>query len=537
MRHLRFVLALLVLPLCLQLNTLAQDANEIARGTVFEDIDGDGSFSEGDKPMADVRVSNGRQIVKTDAGGKYTLPVTDDTTIFVLKPRGYGTKLNEHNNPLFYYTHKPNGSPALQYAAVEPTGPLPTSIDFPLYEQAEPQQFKAIMFGDPQPRNQQEVDYMAHDVVEDLIGTDASFGVTLGDIVYDDLDMFGPQAQVISTLGIPWYNIVGNHDINFDAKNDKQSDETFEKWFGPNYYSFDYGPVHFLVLDDVEWYIKMPGQGAYRGGLGKEQMEFIRNDLALIPDNQLVVIMMHIPLIQVKDREELYRLIEKRPFCMSISAHTHMHEHRYITKEDGWQGPQPHHHIINVTVSGSWWAGAPDERRIPHTQMRDGAPNGYSILHFDGHQYSMEFRAAGRPQDYQMEIVIPESISADQLTTTDAYANVFNASPTANVEFRINGGPWSKMAHTIEIDPLYQAVYDAEMELLNKFDEHQRPWLKLNEPDENDHSKHLWKAKLPGGLSGLSIFEVRAETMDGKTHTDRRFFRVTPAATAVPSKN
>src|SRR5690606_7210489 len=130
-------------------------------------------------------------------------------------------------------------------------------------------------------------------------------------------------------------------------------DETFERVFGPSYYSFDYGPVHFLVLDDIEWLVEdSNGRGRYRGGLGEKQMEFIRNDLAGIPHDQLVVLMMHIPLVDVHDRHELYRLIEQRPFCLSIAGHTHHHEHRFITHADGWRGPEPHHHIINVTVCG-----------------------------------------------------------------------------------------------------------------------------------------------------------------------------------------
>ncbi len=64
-------------------------------------------------------------------------------------------------------------------------------------------------------------------------------------------------------------------------------------------------------------------------------MEFIRADLASIPPEQLVVLMMHIPLTDVRDRHELYQLIEQRPFCLSFSAHTHTHEHRIITREDG----------------------------------------------------------------------------------------------------------------------------------------------------------------------------------------------------------
>ena len=100
----------------------------------------------------------------------------------------------------------------------------------------------------------------------------------MGDIMFDDLSLFESGARTVAMLGIPWYNVIGNHDINYDAKNDRHSDETFERVFGPAYYSFDYGPVHFLVLDDVEWLIsEKSGKGKYRGGLGKTQMEFNGN--------------------------------------------------------------------------------------------------------------------------------------------------------------------------------------------------------------------------------------------------------------------
>ena len=35
--------------------------------------------------------------------------------------------------------------------------------------------FRALLFGDPQPRDQKEIDYISHDVIEELIGFDASF--------------------------------------------------------------------------------------------------------------------------------------------------------------------------------------------------------------------------------------------------------------------------------------------------------------------------------------------------------------------------
>ena len=39
--------------------------------------------------------------------------------------------------------------------------------------------------------------------------------------------------------------------------------------------------------------------------------------------------------------------------------------------------------------------------------MADGAPNGHSVITFDGHQYVLDFVPASRDQDYQMEIMAP----------------------------------------------------------------------------------------------------------------------------------
>lgn len=512
----------LLLPKSARAQQPANTSSPMATGIVYHDANANRKYDDGEKTLAGIKVSNGLEIVKTDEQGRYKLPVSDDTIIFVLKPKGWRTPLSKNKLPEFYYIHKPNGSPKQKFPGVAPTGPLPESIDFPLYPQEEPKQFKAIMFGDPQPRDQKEVDYIAHDVVEELIGTDASFGVTLGDIMFDDLSLFRSLNSAIALIGIPWYNVIGNHDINFDAKNDKHSDETFESVYGPSYYSFDYGNVHFLVLDDIEWYIPEPGKrGRYRGGFGKEQLTFIKNDLAMIPEDQLVVLMMHIPLTGVEDREKLYRLIEKRPFCMSISGHTHFHQHRYIKKEDGWLGPEPHHHVINVTVSGSWWSGKPDERGIPHTMMTDGAPNGYSIISFDGNKYNLTFKAAGKPADYQIRVTLPEAVSQKKLTETFLYANVFNGSEKTKVEFRTSHHKdWTEITRSEELDPTYVGLFMA-----SKSPPAGAMWRALPTPRP---SFHLWKTELPKDLPvGTHLIDVRATLQDGTIHTGRRVIRIT----------
>lgn len=494
-----------------------------ATGIVFDDKNENGVFDQGESTLSGIRVSNGREIVRTDKKGRYRLPVGDDTILFVIKPSGWRTPVDELQVPRFYYIHKPAGSPKQHFPGVAPTGPLPESVDFPLYKQKEPDEFRAILFGDPQPRNMAEVEYITHDVIDDLVGVEASFGVTLGDILFDDLSLFRPMQQRIAMMGIPWYNVIGNHDLNHDSPDDKHSDETFEANYGPNYYSFEYGPVHFIAVDDVRWFVpKEPEigkngkpKGKYVGGLGKKQMAFIKNDLALIPEDQLVVLMMHIPLVEAEDRQELYRLIEKRPFCISISGHTHFQEHVFIDGKDGWQGSAPHHHIVNVTVSGSWWSGATDERGIPHTTMRCGAPNGYSIISFDGSSYTWDFQAARRPADYQMSIMAPNSVDSAETSGTLVSVNVFGGSERSTVEMRLdNQEGWTAMKKVRKPDPDYLALKELEAS--------PKPPNGRKLPDVIK-SPHLWESPLPANLpAGEYTIAVRTTDMFGRVYTAER---------------
>ncbi|NUL81912.1 MAG: calcineurin-like phosphoesterase C-terminal domain-containing protein [Armatimonadetes bacterium] len=488
---------------------------QIATGYVFHDANNNGRRDSGERGLAGIKVSNQEDIVVTDRDGRYRLPVTDDTILFVVKPKGWRTPISEKMLPQFFYIHKPQGSRPVRYRGVPPTGPLPGSIDFPLYPQREPRVFKALMFGDTQPRNQQEVDWLAHDVIAEAIGTNASFGVTLGDIVFDNLDVFDGMINAIALIGIPWYNVLGNHDINLDSPDDQDSDETFHRHFGPNYYSFDYGSVHFMVLDDVNW----TGQN-YNGAFGPKQMRWIKNDLSMIPKNQLVVLMMHIPLVNVNDRQELYRIIEQRPFALSISAHTHYQEHRFITKEDGWQGIEPHHHIINVTTCGSWWSGVPDENGIPHTTMRDGAPNGYAIMTFDGTKYDWEFKAARRPKSHQMNIWMPETVASTETANTEVVANVFGGSIKSKVEMSVdNGNTWTPMEKKDMEDPFYKAMKAIEEGPIPP------PGRKLPAIIK---SPHIWAARLPANMSpGIKRIRVRTTDMFGKKYEDHRSIRIT----------
>src|SRR5690554_4185238 len=223
----------------LSFSTFAQST---ARGYVYHDLNGNGKKEKREEGLPGVSVSNGVDVVLTNNKGEYELPVGEDNILFVIKPSGYNVALNELNQPQYYYIHKPNGSPVLEYEGVRPTGKLPKSVDFALIKQDEPSNFTSLIFGDPQAYTLEEIEFFSRGIVSEVKGIEnVAFGLSLGDLVGDDLVLHSPYIKAVSEVGIPWYNLMGNHDMNFDAVADSLADETFEANFGPANYAFNYG--------------------------------------------------------------------------------------------------------------------------------------------------------------------------------------------------------------------------------------------------------------------------------------------------------
>ncbi|HUC79439.1 MAG TPA: metallophosphoesterase N-terminal domain-containing protein, partial [Flavisolibacter sp.] len=371
-----------------------------ATGYVFADGNKNGKKDRGENGIAGVGVSNGREVTTTDATGKYSLPVGNDNIIFVIKPSGYDLPVTEKQLPLFYYIHKPGGSPSnTKYKGVAPTGTLPKSIDFALLPAAETKAFTTLIFGDPQPYTAEEVAYYAKGVVAEVAGIkNVAFGMSLGDLVGDSLDLHNPYIDATKAVGIPWFNVMGNHDMNYEAKADSLSDETFESNFGPANYSFNYGDVHFIVLDNI--YYPDPRDGkSYWGGFREDQLQFVENDLKLVPKDKLVVVSFHIPLkddsgeaFNLEHRQRLFNALKDFEHTLSLSAHTHLQRNDFFTAKQGWLRAKPHHEYNAGTTSGDWYSGAFDEKGVPVSTMRDGTPKGYAFIHFIGNSYSIDYK-------------------------------------------------------------------------------------------------------------------------------------------------
>jgi len=488
---------------------LAQTSSTV-KGIVYHDKTGTGSYDPShDKTLKGIAVSNGREVVLTNRDGVYELPLRNNSAIFVIKPRNWMVPVDENQLPRFYYMYSPQGASGNSYRGLPPTVPLPEMVNFPLYPGKEPVNFDVLVFGDTQPRDDKEVYYIEQDVLSELTGTDASFGITLGDVVFNDLNLYDHLTKSISTIGIPWWNVPGNHDDDFSGNSNAEARGAWHRTFGPSYYSFSYGPAHFIVLDNIRM-IEGENGHTYRTGLGEDQMEFLRNEINRLKDDQLLVLLSHIPYERSTgwedeaEKKAFYELLAGHPESVSLAAHTHRHYHQFIGKEDGFPGDIPHHIISIGTVCGAWWTGAPDEYGIPHAMMSDGTPTSYTFLHIDGNEWKLSWKAARRPENFQMQIDAPEYVTADKNERIKVVANIYNALPSAEVKMRIGSeGEWIGMARQPQNDPTRQAVMGRE----NKLGE--VPWRNLGGIAVSDH---IWEAEHEGKLDpGVYLIYVKAE--------------------------
>jgi hypothetical protein len=199
-----------------------------------------------------------------------------------------------------------------------------------------------------------------------------------------------------------------------------------------------------------------------------------------------------------------------------------------VDKKMGWYGKKPHHHLVNATVCGSWWCGVHDELGIPHATMNDGAPNGYSIITFDGNQYSVRFKAARRPANYQMNIYLPEEIAKSSADTTHILVNVFAGSERSVVEMQIDQNEnWIPLDTIRTIDPEILRMHKLSPFLETKVDDKSLEDVFGFPMDYPSVSYHMWQAKLPAGIPpGTHLVTVRTTDMYNQTWKASRIFRV-----------
>lgn len=497
--------------------------SESVQGFVYLDQNKNGSKDEGEKGIAGVLVSNQKEVVVTDSEGKYSLTIEKNTIVFITKPAQYALPVSAENLPFFYYIHKQEGSPKLSYAGMPPTGPLPKEVNFPLLPAEESEDFEVVVATDPQPETTQEVDFIRQDFVEEVIGTKAKFVLVLGDTVFNHLDLWKYYKPLMAQIGVPIHNVLGNHDMNLDAPSDEYSDETFEKNFGPTYYSFDYGRVHFVVLDSINLLSETtdPNAKEYEARLGEKQLLWLKNDIALVPADKLVILAMHAPFFttasrntsaQIMDRNEAFKILKYRKHILALAGHIHHLEHHFLDEGEGWKGDKPLHQVVCAAVCGAWWSGPQDERGVPLATQGDGVPNGYHILEIRGNEYKLRYKSCHQAADYQMLIHSPSGVlSQKEAQNARILVNVFDSGLHTEVSFQIDAGEWQPLTNVYEKDP-------GAVSLFEKGSANQKHWVRAVK------TRHLWAASLPQLNVGAHKITIQAKDFQGRIHRASRVF-------------
>ena len=269
-------------------------------------------------PVANAGISDGRNIVTTGPDGRYHID-TDKANgyLFVITPAGYEPATSNVNRPKFWRLL---------------TAPADTDeeIDFKL-RKVDDSRFAFITLADIQIGNQRnDVHVFSTKSVPDINRTIDSlrgnglepFAITLGDQSWDlywHKNNYGlPEALAdLEKIECPVYNVIGNHDHNPRVAGDRHSSDTWRKLVGPNYYSFNKGNVHFVILDNVNYINEgatpgKTGKRNYTDSISAEQMGWLKQDLARICRDTPIVIAMHVPLYRrnaraVRRRESVER--------------------------------------------------------------------------------------------------------------------------------------------------------------------------------------------------------------------------------------
>ncbi|EME37914.1 UNVERIFIED_CONTAM: calcineurin-like phosphoesterase family protein [Kocuria sp. CPCC 205295] len=546
--------------------TAGPDADQdVLDGAVFDDRNRNSQQDPGERGIAGVEVSNGRKIVTTDRQGRYEISVRDGETVFLTQPAGYQVPVDEDNVAQFFYTHMPAGSPELRYGGIDPTGPLPDAVDFPLTRTTDTlsRDQRCLIGGDIQTYTQEEVDYALRGAFADLTqrtdftGCGALF---IGDIVGDDLDLYDQTRELTSLLNGPARFLPGNHDLDLDADYDHRFD-TYRSQFGPDYYSYDAGDVHVISLNTVQHSQGAPYNGTYNGGIDDEQLAWLRQDIANTPEDKLIELATHIPLLnwhdqgsdrhQVDQVQAIHDIIGDRP-AVAFGGHSHTLEvMREGDSMEGWKSlygvdELPFDHITAGAISGDWYTGRVTEDGYPTALQRDGAVPGVFTLEAHGNRYEDSFIGTGRAASEQMSLGLntpayrdwydanrrnvgkapsfetPLEVSADELGESWLTTNVWA------------GGTGTEVSVSIDSRPAQQAQRTQRLE-----GESKRVGAEFSDPaaaqeqlvhggSVAEASGHLWRLDLPEDLApGEHTATVTQTDRYGVSTTERIMFTVT----------
>jgi predicted MPP superfamily phosphohydrolase len=289
-------------PLCLLL------AQASITGIVFVDRNANGRRDPGEAGLPEVAISDQVDVVTSDGSGAFRLSASSGFGIvFVSVPTGYRAV-------------GPFWRSATDTALAFPLAPAPAAADV-VFVHASDTHISPATVGRTR-RLRALLDSLRPD-----------FAIISGDLVRDALrvgeaeatgyyELFEAEARQIR---VPVWTVPGNHEIfgiergqsHVSPDHPLYGRAMYRRYRGPDYYSFNYGGIHFVGLNSVDiddqWYY---------GHVDSVQGAWLARDLAVVPATTPVVTFNHIPFFTAVETINGYLDDPPAPTAITVRGKT-----------------------------------------------------------------------------------------------------------------------------------------------------------------------------------------------------------------------
>lgn len=411
--------------------------NAMAQDSVFK-FSGKVTDAEG-RGIAGVVVNDGIRFTKTDRQGAWTLTCDTVTSKFV-----------SISTPAAYCLPQQEGLADGFYVSVRRLAKEGGKHNFVLEKRKNAaNDFYFIAISDPQVRTDKDMKRWRQEAVPDIVETIDSLkqarevvGMTLGDLVFDNMDLYSEYKESVKNSGATFFQCIGNHDFdkryqdlhNMAEGTPVYGDMMYHHYFGPTDYSFNIGRAHVVTMKNLNYV----GNAKYIEGMTGDQIEWLKKDLSYVPKGSLVILNMHAAAWNkvsaggnIRNAAALKEALEGynvHVFC----GHTHFFQNNEVT-------PTLYEHNIGAAC-GAWWAGWVNQC---------GAPNGYLVVDVQGDQLKWHYKGTRRDFSYQFRLYNKGEF---QTQSSFVVANVWDWDSACKVVWYQDGKPMGDMEQFTDSD-------------------------------------------------------------------------------------
>lgn len=443
--------------------------------------------------LADVVVSDGVEVVKTDKDGVYQFKSAKKWGyVFISIPKGYEVG-SEGVLPQFHATLTEKADKAERH-------------DFNLVK-VNQEKYRVYFLGDmhlaDRTNDLNQFDNCMKEVKADIMDDDVkSYVITLGDMTWDlywySRKYYFPQYLNSvnyyfknATKQVQFFHTIGNHDHDMCKDGDFNTVVEYVKDIAPTYYSFNIGDVHYIVLDDilctnVGGAASAKPERTYESEVTDEQLKWLVKDLSYVSQTTPVIVTSHAPVYAKETKKNVndYYLNNSATLVSKfkgykvdfVTGHTHVLYNVDKSSEGIYE------HNAGAVCASWWWSGY----LTPGIHIcTDGAPGGYSVWDITGTDKKWRYKGTGRDENEQFRSYdlnnvwftvekdapkVPAALKSDFEKYTDAYPknsknevliNIWNWDPNWKIEIKENGKTLS-CTRVKGYDPLHIAALTAK---------------------------------------------------------------------------